>query len=77
MNNFVECKEACKILTSLDQVKTILDTAESQHQQSDIWSVCLNTIMVEKQQNILDSLTAPTKCFTINDLKKGQIPNTG
>ena len=28
--------------------------------------------MVEEQQKILDSLTTPTKCFNIDDLKKGQ-----
>ena len=55
-----------------DQVKAILDASESQHQQSDIWSVCLNTVMVQEQQIILDSLTMPTKCFNIDDLKKGQ-----
>ena len=57
---------------SSDQVKAILDAAESQHQQSDIWSVCLNTVMVEEQQTSLDSLTTATKCFNIDDLKKGQ-----
>ena len=57
---------------SSDQVKAILDAAESQHQQSDIWSVCLNTVMVEEQQTSLDNLTTATKCFNIDDLKKGQ-----
>ena len=28
--------------------------------------------MVEEQQKILDSLTTPTKCFNIDDLKKGE-----
>ena len=28
--------------------------------------------MVEEQQKILDSLTTPTKCINIDDLKKGQ-----
>ena len=71
-STYVECMEACTELISPDQVKTILDAAESQHQQSDIWSVCLNTVMVEEQQKILDSLTTPTKCFNIDGLKKGQ-----
>ena len=64
--------EACTKLISSDQIKAILDVVESQHQQSDIWSVCLNTVMVEEQQKILDSLTTPAKCFNIDDLKKGQ-----
>ena len=64
--------ERCTKLISSDQVKAILDALEFQHQQSDIWSVCLNTVMVEKQQKILDSLTTSTKCFNIDDLKKGQ-----
>ena len=64
--------EACTELISSDQIKAILDAAESRHQQSGIWSVCLNTVMVEEQQKILDSLTIPTKCFNIDDLKKGQ-----
>ena len=72
VNTYVECMEACTKLTSSDQVKAILDSAESQHPQSDIWSVCLNTVMVEEQQTILDSLTIATKCFDIDDLKKGQ-----
>ena len=72
-STYVEaCIEACTELISSDQVKAILDAAESQHQQSDIWSVCLNTVMVGEQQKILDSLTTPTKCFKIDDLKKGQ-----
>ena len=29
-------------LSTLHQVKAILDVAESQHQQPDIWLVCLN-----------------------------------
>ena len=28
--------------------------------------------MVEEQQKILDSLTTPTKCFNIDELKKGE-----
>ena len=72
VNTYVECMEACTKLTSSDQVKAILDSAESQHPQSDIWSVCLNTVMVEEQQTSLDSLTTATKCFNIDDLKKGQ-----
>ena len=64
--------ESMHKLTSSDQVKAILNAAESQDQQSDRWSVSLNTIMVEEQHKILDSLTAPTKCVTINDLKKKQ-----
>ena len=32
------------------QVKVILDAAESQHHQADIWLVCLNTIMIEEQK---------------------------
>ena len=68
--------EACTKLIS-DQVKAILDAEESQHQQSDKWSVCLNTIMVEEQQEILDSLATPNKCFNIDVLKKDSNPNTG
>ena len=64
--------EAWTKLILSDQVKAILDAAESQHQQSDIWSVCLDIVMVEEQQKILDSLTTPIKCFNIDDLKKGQ-----
>ena len=51
--------EACTKLILSDQVKAILDASESQKQQSGIWSVCLNTITVEK-------------CFNIDDMKKGQ-----
>ena len=69
-NTYVECMEACTKLVSADQVRTVLDGAESQHQQSDIWSVCLNTVMIEEQQKILDSVAILTKCFNIDDLKK-------
>ena len=75
-NTNVEYMEACTKLIS-DQVKAILDAEESQHQQSDKWSVCLNTIMVEEQQEILDSLATPNKCFNIDVLKKDSNPNTG
>ena len=71
-NTYIECMEACTKLISSDQVKAILDASESQHQQSDIWSVYQNTVMVEEQQKILDSLITPTKCFTVGGLKKGQ-----
>ena len=64
--------EACTKLISSDPIKAILDAAESQHQQSDIWSVCLNTVKVKEQQKIVDSLTTPTKCFNIDDLKNGK-----
>ena len=59
-------------LISSYQVKVILDAAESQHHQADIWLVCLNTIMNEEQKKILHKkiLTTSTKCFTISDLKK-------
>ena len=59
-------------LISSYQVKVILDAAESQHHQADIWLVCLNTIMIEEQKKILHKkiLTTSTKCFTISDLKK-------
>ena len=56
--------------------KAILDAAESQDRQSDIRSVCLNTMMVEEQQKILDILTTLTNCFNIDDLKKGNNSNT-
>ena len=67
---YVEYMEACKKLISSDQVKARLDVVESQYQHSDIWLVCLNTVMVAEQQKILDSLTTQTKCFNIDDLKK-------
>ena len=69
--------EPCTKLISSDQVKAVLDAAESQHQQLDLWSVCLNTVMAMKQQKILDSVITLTKYFTINDLKKGQQSSTG
>ena len=69
-NTYVECMEVCTKLISSNQVKEVLDVAESQHQQSDIWSVCLNTVMIEEQQKILDSVAILTKCFNIDDLKK-------
>ena len=34
-------------------------------------AVCLNTA-IKEQTNILDDLTTANKCFTIDDIKKGQ-----
>ena len=73
VNTYVECMEACKKLISSDQNKALLDTAESQHQQSDIWTVYMSPVMVEEQQKIQDILITPMKCFTVDNLKKTEI----
>ena len=64
-NTYVKCMEGCTKLIS-----SALDAPESQHQQSDMWSICLNTVMVEEQQKILDNLTTLTKCFAIDDSRE-------
>ena len=66
-NTYVESMEACTKLISSDQVKKTFDKAESEQQQSDIYSVCPKTVMVETQQKILDSLISPRKCFSIEE----------
>ena len=66
-STYVESMEACTKLISSDQVMEILNKVEYEQQQSDVLSVCLNTVMVEKQQKILDSLITPRKCFSIED----------
>ena len=48
---------------SSDQVKAILDAAESQHQQSDIWPDGLTVVMVEEEQKIPHSQITLTKYF--------------
>ena len=64
--------DACAKLILTDQVKAILDGTASKYHSINNWSVCLKTAMVKEQQRILDNLTTPTKCFTINDLQKDQ-----
>ena len=56
-------------LIPVDQVKVVLDGIESKYNNIDPWSVCLNKAVVEEQ--LLDNLTTPTKCFTVNDVQKG------
>ena len=45
-NIYVECMKQCTKVISSDQVKAIIDAADSQHQQSDISLVYLNIVMV-------------------------------
>ena len=71
-NNHLQCRDACAKLILADQVKAILDGTASKYNSINKWSVCLKTAMVKEQQRILDNLTTPTKCFTINDLQKDQ-----
>ena len=71
-NNHLQCMKACTKLILADQVKAILDGTESKYNSINNWSACLKTAMVKEQQRILDNLTTPTKCFTVNDLQKGQ-----
>ena len=71
-NNHLQCMKACTKLILADQVKAILDGTESKYNSINNWSACLKTAMVKEQQRILHNLTTPTKCFTVNDLQKGQ-----
>ena len=43
-------------------------TQENQEQAA----ACLNTASIKEHTNILDDLTTTSKCFTINDIKKGR-----
>ena len=52
--------------------KTLLDSSDLTQENQEPVAVCLNTASIKEPTNILDDLTTVRKCFTIDDIKKGQ-----
>ena len=71
-NTDVKCMEASTKHILSDQLKAILDAAESQKQQSDMVSLFEHSNGWRTTKDPIGSLTTPTKCFNIDGLKKGQ-----
>ena len=53
-------------------VKILLDSSHLTQGNQEPVAVCLNTASIEELTNILDDLTTASKCFTIDNIKKGQ-----
>ena len=52
-------------------VKVLLDRSDLTRENQEPVALYLNTA-INEQTNILDGLTTANKCFTIDDIKKGQ-----
>ena len=52
-------------------VKALLDRSDLTQENQETVAVCLNSA-IKEQTNILGNLTTANKCFTIEDIKKGQ-----
>ena len=52
-------------------VKIFLDRSDLTQENQEPLAVCLNT-GIKEQTNILDNLTTGNKCFTIDDIQKGE-----
>ena len=64
-NMHTDVMKLCIATLPPDQVKAILDGAETEHQSIQLWTASLNTVMVQKHQKILIKLIRSDKCFNI------------
>ena len=63
--------QSCTETVPVEMVKIFLDRSDLTQENQEPLAVCLNT-GIKEQTNILDNLTTGNKCFTIDDIQKGE-----